>query len=110
MSAALESERRRYRAYIDQKFNSRKRRIGFHFSFAEWWEVWQRSGHWHERGCRRGQYVMARKLDRGPYERGNVEIVTVEANLIGRPISAATRRRIGRAVRRWRREKREAAA
>jgi hypothetical protein len=75
--AARNGERR---AFSSHKAHSTERGIAFLFTFEEWWSVWQQSGHWHERGRRSDQYVMARFGDRGPYAVGNVKIVTAKAN------------------------------
>jgi len=48
--------------------------------FQEWLQVWISSGKYHLRGCRKGQFVMARKADLGHYEVGNVDIVPTEEN------------------------------
>jgi hypothetical protein len=71
-----------------KKFRCHRRRaryrnppVPFRFTFREWWMIWLESGHWEERGIRRGQYVMARPGDLGAYEVGNVEICTSEKNL-----------------------------
>lgn len=58
--------RHRYRAFI--------RNIEFQFTFEEWYKMWLDSGHWEERGCKRGEYCMARKRDIGPYSKENVLI------------------------------------
>jgi hypothetical protein len=50
-------------------------------TFEEWHKIWMDSGHWHERGRRRGQYVMSRIADLGHYELGNVLIQTTEQNM-----------------------------
>ena len=63
-----------------QQVNARVRGIPFLMTFDQWWSIWERSGHWHKRGRKRGQYVMARYGDRGGYEVGNVRIVTVREN------------------------------
>lgn len=57
-----------------------ERGIDFTLTFEEWSQVWAESGHWLERGCRRGQYVMARHGDAGPYAVGNVSIKLHEDN------------------------------
>lgn len=62
-------------------------------TFTEWWKIWSESGHYAERGTRRGQYHMARHYDRGGYTVGNVEIVTVHENCsITRNIVRAARK------------------
>jgi hypothetical protein len=60
--------------------NAKKVGTPFELTFDEWWQIWSSSGHWHERGQHRGQYVMARFGDRGPYAVGNVAIVKHEDN------------------------------
>ena len=54
--------------------------IDWQFTFETWWPVWEASGLWKKRGCRRGQYVMARHGDTGPYNPDNVSIVEAGAN------------------------------
>jgi hypothetical protein len=72
--------RRAREAYNKQRRNALKRKdsngnpIAWLFTFDEWIEIWLKSGKWHQRGRRRGQYVMARFGDIGPYAPWNVEI------------------------------------
>ena len=66
--------------YHQHRFNAKKRGIAFLLTWEEWLQIWTESGHFHERGCRKGQYVMARFGDKGPYAVGNVKIVPVEQN------------------------------
>jgi len=70
------------RAFHYQRKGAHKRGIRFLLTFEEWMKIWLDSGHLSERGKYRGQYVMSRPGDRGPYAVGNVKIVTVEANII----------------------------
>src|ERR1035437_8016006 len=70
------------RAFHYQRKKARKRGIRFLLTFAEWLKIWQDSGRLRERGRCRGEDVMSRPGDRGPYAVGNVKIVTVEANII----------------------------
>jgi hypothetical protein len=51
-----------------------ERKITFLLTLEEWWDVWQRSGHWHEHGRQKDQYFMARIDDAGPYATWNVRI------------------------------------
>lgn len=67
-------------AYNTNKSNAKYRRVEFLFTFEEWIKIWLDSGHWNERGDRKGQYCMARFGDQGPYAVNNVRIVTVEEN------------------------------
>lgn len=67
------------RAYASQKHNASRRGIEFQIALLDWWNIWQASGHWNERG--RGQgYVMCRVNDEGPYAVGNVFIDTAINN------------------------------
>lgn len=63
------------------KHMARKRGIEFKLTFEEWFKIWTDSDHLHERGTKRGQYVMARNGDQGAYEVGNVRIVTTTENV-----------------------------
>lgn len=66
--------------YQEQKDAAKQRGIEFNISFDEWWSIWEQSGKYEQRGCRRGQYVMSRVNDTGPYEVGNVFIQTCGGN------------------------------
>jgi hypothetical protein len=66
--------------YSCQKSKAKHRGIDFQLTFEEWWDIWQQSGKWNERGFRKGQYVMSRKNDIGPYAIGNVFIQLSEDN------------------------------
>jgi len=76
-------------AYMKQKWHAKERNIPFLLSFNDWWSVWDTSGQWLLRGCRKGRYVMARFGDQGGYEVGNVKIITHSENLseahLGKP-------------------------
>ena len=72
---------------IKQKFwaqrqSARNRKITWNLTFDEWWDIWQQSGHWNNRGVHKGQYCMSRIGDVGSYEIGNVfilmEIITCQ--------------------------------
>lgn len=63
-----------------QRKSAGGRGIGFELTYEQWLQIWLDSGHLHERGRRRGQYVMARNGDIGPYALGNVHITTQEGN------------------------------
>lgn len=82
MSRALLKKMRKARLrFNQQRDNARKRNIEWQLSFDEWWEIWQNSGRWDERGCGRGLYCMCRNGDVGPYAADNVFIATCEENL-----------------------------
>lgn len=66
--------------YSWHKAGAKKNNIPFLISFDEWWKIWKSSGHWEERGNRRGCYQMARFGDVGPYKVGNVRIITLNEN------------------------------
>ena len=75
--------------YACHKSKAKSRGIEFNLTFEEWWDIWQQSGKWEQRGCRKGQYVMSRKNDVGPYAIGNVFIQLQEDNrreaMLGKP-------------------------
>jgi hypothetical protein len=66
--------------YNQQKHSATRRGIEFLLSFRQWFEIWQASGHWEERGRGRGKYCMARFGDCGPYAVDNVKIITNAEN------------------------------
>lgn len=67
-----------------QRGAARQRGIVFDFPLLRWSLWWRtelaKAGPGARRGCRRGEYVMARVGDAGAYEAGNVYLSTVEAN------------------------------
>jgi hypothetical protein len=72
-------------AWRGQKNNAKDRGIGFKFTYEEWIRWWEDElgpDWFKKRGCRRGQFVMARHLDRGNYESGNVKCVLQNSNHI----------------------------
>ena len=75
--------------FTGQKISARKRGIEFLMTYDEWLGIWQASGRLDQRGRRRGEYVMARFGDVGPYAVDNVYISTVSDNIskgqTGRP-------------------------
>jgi hypothetical protein len=60
--------------FTTSRLNAERRGIAFELTFEQWFDIWTKSGHYSERGRKRGQYVMARFGDEGPYAVGNVEI------------------------------------
>lgn len=66
--------------FAQQRRDAKKRDIRFDLSFEEWLEIWNKSGRLDQRGCRKGQYVMARYGDTGPYATWNVKIILCEEN------------------------------
>ena len=70
--------------YHAHRQDAKRRGIPFLMTLEEWWDIWQSSGKWEQRGPRRGQYVMARFGDQGAYEPGNVKICPVRENMAER--------------------------
>lgn len=69
------------RQFLNQRTGAEKRNIPFRLTFSEWQAWWEQTGHQHERGSGRHQYVMARKGDQGAYELGNIECITAKQNI-----------------------------
>ena len=70
-------ERHKYHCH---KSKAKQRGIPFELTFDEWWDIWQQSGKWEQRGCTTGGYVMSRHNDEGAYSMDNVFIQTKYAN------------------------------
>lgn len=91
----MQSDFRKYRAHKD---NAKKRNVPFLLSFEQWMDIWQKSGHYNERGNRKGQYCMSRYNDVGPYEINNVFIQLHSDNInqawTGKKHSIVTRKKI----------------
>lgn len=66
--------------YKNQKARAIQRKIQWKFTFQTWWDWWQESNHWNERGVRKDQYCMCRKGDVGPYSIENVQCLTNSQN------------------------------
>jgi hypothetical protein len=64
--------------YAQHRRDSRGRGIAFELTFDQWLKIWGRK--LAKRGPLKGQYVMARFGDKGPYAVGNVQIITSEQN------------------------------
>lgn len=77
--------------FSSQRSNARTRSITWNMTFAEWWSIWQESGHYPERGRGNG-YGMSRFGDTGAYEVGNVEIITGTQNAADQWISGKQRK------------------
>lgn len=60
------------RAYTHHRGNAKLRAVAFTLTFDQWWDIWQASGKFSQRGKHKGQYCMSRYGDRGAYEVGNV--------------------------------------
>ena len=66
--------------YARQKAMAKVREIDWQLTFEEWWNIWEQSGKYEQRGRGRGKYVMSRKGDTGPYAVNNVYIQLHETN------------------------------
>lgn len=75
-----ESDRAPLYAFIRQRLHARNRGIEWKLNFWQWWNIWDRSGRWSERGRQRDAFVMCRYGDIGAYEEGNVFIGTLYEN------------------------------
>ena len=64
--------------YRQQRNNAKRRGVAFLLTYEEWCKIWDDSGMYAYRG--RHGYVMGRINDEGPYEVGNVEIITATDN------------------------------
>jgi hypothetical protein len=71
-------------AFSRQRCSAHERGIEWRLKLWEWWQIWDQSGKWPERG--RGQgYCMARIHDHGAYEVGNVYITSAIDNCSSAP-------------------------
>jgi hypothetical protein len=71
-------------SYMRQKRGAKSRGISFKFTFEEWISWWKKNlgSNWFKlRGHNGHQYVMARKKDKGPYDKYNVECITASQNM-----------------------------
>ena len=66
--------------YSRQHWNACRRDIGWLFTFDTWWDVWEKSGKWDQRGTGTDKYMMCRIDDSGPYAPDNVTIKTSSEN------------------------------
>lgn len=66
--------------FNNQRTHARIRNIEWNLSFDEWYDWWQETKKYHLRGCQKGQYVMARYDDTGPYSLDNIFCCSVEQN------------------------------
>lgn len=69
--------------YRTHKCHAKKRGIDFLFTFEEWFDWWESKlgPDWvTKRGCRKGQFCMARIKDKGPYVVWNVKCILHQDN------------------------------
>jgi hypothetical protein len=75
-------------AFIYQRNHARYRGVSWALKFWDWWQIWQESGKWAQRGREQGSFCMCRHGDSGPYAKGNVYISTVDHNTsLGRTLA-----------------------
>ena len=67
-------------AFEQQKRHAERRGVSWKMKFWDWWNVWELSGKWCERGRGKNLYCMCRIGDTGPYSAENVYIGTVRHN------------------------------
>jgi hypothetical protein len=87
-----------YRKFYVQRTKAVSRGIRFLLTFEQWRDIWTESGHWHERGRGKANYVMARKGHAGPYEVKNVRIITQAQSISAKVWSAETRAKLRNAI------------
>lgn len=63
------------------KRRAKQRGIEWQLTFDEWWNLWQSSGKWDQRGRGRGKYLLCRTNDCGAYTVLNVRVDTWENNM-----------------------------
>lgn len=66
--------------FWNHKQRAKRKGISFLLTFDQWCKIWLDSGHYYQKGTKRGQYVMSRFNDTGPYSIDNVKIQTVGEN------------------------------
>jgi len=67
--------------YTQHKSNAKMRGVEFLLTFEQWKDWWIATGKWEQRGKLRGQYVMRRHGDIGPYSIDNVFCGVTEENV-----------------------------
>lgn len=82
-SIAVPRQHRMYKDRNRDRYRMNKVRatqigIAFELTYQEWLTWWKSTDHFHERGRRRGQYVMARIDRAGPYALGNIRCALAE--------------------------------
>jgi hypothetical protein len=75
-----EDSHKAWNAYGRQRSADKMRKIDFNLSFEEWIDIWQKSGHFDQRGKGPSKYCMCRYGDLGAYTIGNVFIQTNSKN------------------------------
>ena len=68
------------RQFWNHQQRAKRKGIPFELTFDEWYKIWIESGHYENKGTKRGQFVMSRYGDKGGYTIDNVHIQTVGEN------------------------------
>ena len=66
--------------FARQKAMAKVRKIEWQLTFDQWWNIWDQSGKYEQRGRGSGKYCMSRIGDIGPYAINNVVIKTIDEN------------------------------
>lgn len=77
----IEATRRLKHRFLQQRASARYRGVEFRLTFEQWRDWWMATGHIDDRGKQRGQWVMGRPFDSGPYEVGNLVCLRAEDNV-----------------------------
>jgi len=88
----LKKQKGAYRGHKNtcrNKLDAAGQKVELKLTFEQWWDIWETSGYWEQRGKRSDQYVMSRYNDLGHYELGNVFIQLGSDNkreaMVGKP-------------------------
>lgn len=77
----VDATRRMRVRFLQQRASAKYRGVEFLMTFEEWRDWWLATGRIDERGKLRGQWVMGRTGDAGPYQLGNIECMRAEDNV-----------------------------
>ena len=80
MPIAKKVDHKERHKYACHKSKAKQRGIEFKLTYEQWWEIWQQSGKWEQRGAGMNQYVMSRFNDKGAYVYDNVFIQPASEN------------------------------
>lgn len=66
--------------FIQHRSNAKREKIKWNLSLWDWWEFWNLSGKYTERGRGPGKFCMSRKDWSKPYQKGNLVIMKIINN------------------------------
>lgn len=69
-------DHKRYRTFIQQRNQAQWRGETWSMTLDEWTQLWEQSGHWHDRGRSRECYCMTRRDQRESWTVDNAVIIT----------------------------------